>query len=163
MVTWFHKNVYLSDKIWIVLKPLPFLSCRFLVVSISPTRMGELNSHHQQSPCRWKAYVYDAVLPGAPKGSFATLLSPPHCHAALSMMPHTLTLVDQSPVCHLEHCPFLWRARLGLNFGGVVHHILHGLTRVQTQASAVWGRRLTTWAMAQPLVPFKKSLFPSKM
>jgi hypothetical protein len=49
-VIWFHKNVYLSDKIWIQLKPLPFLSCRFLEVHISPTRTGELTGHHPHSP-----------------------------------------------------------------------------------------------------------------
>jgi hypothetical protein len=68
----------------------------FLVVPISPTRTGELNSHHQQSPMR---VTYDGVLPGAPKGPFVTLLSPPQCHAAFGTMPHTLASVDQSPVC----------------------------------------------------------------
>jgi hypothetical protein len=27
--------------------------CRFIVIHISPTKSGELTSHH---PCRWKAY-----------------------------------------------------------------------------------------------------------
>jgi hypothetical protein len=66
----------------------------FHVIHSSLTTTGELNSQHQQSPMRWKA----GVLPGAPKGSFATLLSPPLCHAAFGTMPHTLASVDQSPV-----------------------------------------------------------------
>jgi hypothetical protein len=41
-------------------------------------------------------HTHNGVLPGAPKGSFATLLSPPQCHAAFRTMPHTLALVDQN-------------------------------------------------------------------
>jgi hypothetical protein len=35
-------------------KAFPIFSCRFLVVHISPTRTGELDSHYQQSPMRVK-------------------------------------------------------------------------------------------------------------
>jgi hypothetical protein len=44
-------------------------------------------------------HAYDGVLPGAPKGSFATLLSPPQWHAAFGTMPPTWASVDQNPVC----------------------------------------------------------------
>jgi hypothetical protein len=37
--------------------------------------------------------------------------------------------------------------------------IPHGLTRAWTQASAVRGRRLTTWAMARPLVAWLVKTF----
>jgi hypothetical protein len=60
----------------------PFFPRNF-VICISPTGTGELNSHHQH-----KAMRVDGVLPDAPKGSFATLLSP-QCHAAFGTMPHT--------------------------------------------------------------------------
>jgi hypothetical protein len=43
-------------------------------------------------------HAYGGVLPGVLKGSFATLLSPPQCHAAFGTMPHTLATKDQSPV-----------------------------------------------------------------
>jgi hypothetical protein len=42
-------------------------------------------------------HTYDRV-PGALKGSFVTLLSPPQCHAAFGTMPHTLASVDKSPI-----------------------------------------------------------------
>jgi hypothetical protein len=34
-----------------------FFCSRFLVVHISPTRTGEFNSHHLQSPMRWKVCI----------------------------------------------------------------------------------------------------------
>jgi len=45
--------------------------------------------------------TYNAVHPGSPRGSLMTLLSLPHCHAALSTIPSTLAWVDQSPVSQL--------------------------------------------------------------
>jgi hypothetical protein len=54
IVAWFYKNVYLRDEIWTQLKPSQSFFCKFLVVHISPTRTGELNSHHQQSPVPWR-------------------------------------------------------------------------------------------------------------
>jgi hypothetical protein len=54
--------------------------------------------------------VYDRVLPGALNGSFSTLLSPPQCHAIFGTMPHTLALLNQSPVCHRRvFCPSAMR------------------------------------------------------
>ena len=44
--------------------------------------------------------TYNGVWPGSPRGSLTTLLSPPQCHAAFSMIPSTLACVDQSPVSH---------------------------------------------------------------
>jgi hypothetical protein len=38
-------------------------------------------------------HTYDWVLPGAPKGSFVSLLSPPEGHAPLGTMPHILASV----------------------------------------------------------------------
>jgi hypothetical protein len=74
-------------------------SCRFLAGHVTLTRTWELNSHHQQSPMRVEGiHTYDGVLPGTPKESFATLLSPPQCHADFGTMPHTLASVDQIPV-----------------------------------------------------------------
>jgi hypothetical protein len=102
IVAWFHKNVYLSDECWIHLKPLPCFSFRFFVVHISPITIRELNSDHQQSPMRVGCCPYCpycGVLPGALKGSFVTLISPPQCYAAFGTMPHILASVDQSPVC----------------------------------------------------------------
>jgi hypothetical protein len=72
---------------------------RFLVVHISPTRTRELKSAPAE-PNAGGRHPYDGVLHGAPKVSFATLLSPHQCHGALGTMPHTLVFVDQSPVCH---------------------------------------------------------------
>jgi hypothetical protein len=50
-------------------------------------------------------HTHNGVLPGAPKGSFATLLSPPQCHVAFGTMPHTLAPVDHSPVCRPRTLP----------------------------------------------------------
>jgi hypothetical protein len=69
--------------------------CRVLAVLISPTRTRELNGHHQQSPMRVEG-IHTAGY--CPKVSFATLISPPQCHAAFGTMSHTLASVDQSPV-----------------------------------------------------------------
>jgi hypothetical protein len=80
-----------------------FWPCRFLMVHISRTRTGELVT---TSRVPWGGgHTHDGVLPGALKGSFATLLSPPQCHAAFGTMPHTLAAVDQSPVCRLRTLP----------------------------------------------------------
>jgi hypothetical protein len=81
--------------------PFTIFSCGFLVVHVSPTRTGELNSHCQQSLMQVNA----GVLPSAPIGLFATLLLPPQWHAAFGMMPHTLASVDQSPVCRPRTLP----------------------------------------------------------
>jgi hypothetical protein len=78
-----------------------YFPCRLLVVRItsSKTRIVELNSHHQQCPMRVEGiHTNNWVLSGAPRGSFATLLSPCQCHAAFGTMPHTLASVDHSPV-----------------------------------------------------------------
>jgi hypothetical protein len=66
-----------------------FYSCR--VVPQSPAAEPHVGGRH----------TYDGVLPCTPKGSFATLLSPPQCHADFGTMPHTLASVDQSLLC----CP----------------------------------------------------------
>jgi hypothetical protein len=60
----------------------------------------------------------NAMLPGAPKGSFITLLSQLQCHAALDMIPSTLVSVDQSPVCCPDTLSTLWWGCQGLDFGG---------------------------------------------
>jgi hypothetical protein len=60
-------------------------------------------------------HTYDRVLPGALKGSFATLLSPPQCRAAFGMMPHTLGSVDLFDI--LGCYPPQLRGRQGLDFG----------------------------------------------
>jgi hypothetical protein len=78
--------------------------CRILAVHISPIRTWELNSLHPQSPT-WMEDTYDGELPGAPKESFAALLSLPQCHAAFGTMSHTLASVDQSPVCRPRTLP----------------------------------------------------------
>jgi hypothetical protein len=61
------------------------------------------------------------VLPSALKEPFVTLLSPSQCHTAFGMMPHTLALVDYSPVCHPRTLPPPQQGRLGLDFGGEMH------------------------------------------
>jgi hypothetical protein len=99
-------------------KPSTFF-CRFLVVHISPTRTGELKSSPAE-PHTGGRHTYDRVLPGAPKGSFVTLLSPPQCHADFDTMPHTLASVDQSHVCRPRTLPLPRRGRLGLDFGGII-------------------------------------------
>jgi hypothetical protein len=60
-------------------------------------------------------HTHDRVLPGAPKGSFVTLLSPPQCHAAFGTMSHTFAVVDQSPVRRPRTIPssLTRRPRLG--------------------------------------------------
>jgi len=42
--------------------------------------------------------TYNGVWPDTPRGSLMTLLSLPHCQAALCKIPSTLAWVDQSPV-----------------------------------------------------------------
>jgi hypothetical protein len=89
---------------------LPFLH-------ISPTRTGELKSSPTE-PHAGGRRAYGGVLPGAPKGSFATLLSPSQCYAAFGTMPHTLASVDQSPVCRPRTSPPpSLQGRLALEFG----------------------------------------------
>jgi hypothetical protein len=61
-------------------------------------------------------HTYDGVLPGAPKGPFATLLSPPPCHAAFGTMPHTLvwwTVLGRYPLRDEDEVGF-WRGNLQL-------------------------------------------------
>ena len=41
--------------------------------------------------------TYNGARPGSPSRSLTTLLSLPHCHAALGTVPSTLALVGQSP------------------------------------------------------------------
>jgi hypothetical protein len=79
---------------------LPFLY-RFTVVSISPTR----NKSPAAELHAGARHTYEGVLPGAPKGAFTTLLSPPQCHAAFCTMSHTLASVDKSPVCRPRTLP----------------------------------------------------------
>jgi hypothetical protein len=45
-----------------------------------------------------RRHTYGGMLPCAPKGLCATLLSPPQCHSAFGTMPHTLASLDHSPV-----------------------------------------------------------------
>jgi hypothetical protein len=45
--------------------------------------------------------TYNGVWPGSQRGLLITLLSLPHCCAALSTIPSTLARVDQSPVSQL--------------------------------------------------------------
>jgi hypothetical protein len=73
----------------------------------SPSAQPHVNGKH----------TYDGVLPSAPKGSLATL-SPLQCHAASRTMPHTLALVDHSPVCHPRTLTPLQQGCLGLDYGG---------------------------------------------
>jgi hypothetical protein len=63
--------------------------------------------------------TYDCVLPGALKGSFATLLSPPQCYATVGKILHTLASVDRSHVCRLRMLTLLIGCRLGLDSGRV--------------------------------------------
>jgi hypothetical protein len=63
-------------------------------------------------------HTWDGVLLGAAKGPSATVLSPRQCHAAFGTMPHTLSSVDQSPVCRPRTlCP-PQPGRLRLDFQG---------------------------------------------
>jgi hypothetical protein len=89
------------------------------VVHISSKRTGELKSSPAE-PHTSGRHTYDRVLPGAPKGSFVTLLSPPQCHADFDTMPYTLASVDHSPVCRPSNLPLPRRGRLGLDFGGMI-------------------------------------------
>jgi hypothetical protein len=52
-------------------------------------------------------HCHDKVLPGAPKGLLATLLSLPQCNVALGTIPHILASIDQSPVCCPKTLPSL--------------------------------------------------------
>jgi hypothetical protein len=68
----------------------------FLILFSSPFKSHEkqeLNSHKPTPPTELHMggrHTYDEVLHSAPKGSFATLLSPPQYHAVLSTVPHNL-------------------------------------------------------------------------
>jgi hypothetical protein len=89
-----HWRACIARLLFIVFASFP---CKYIVVYINPTRTEELNSHYQQSPWGWKAYIRRGAVP---KGSFATLLSPPQCHAAFDTMSHTLVLVRRSRTLH---------------------------------------------------------------
>jgi hypothetical protein len=96
----------------------------FLWVSCGPYQSHKNLGIKQSPPTEPNAggrHTYGWVLPGTSKGSFATLLSPPQCHAAFGTKPHTLALVDQSPVRRPRTLPPSlppWQGSLGLDFGG---------------------------------------------
>jgi hypothetical protein len=74
----------------------------FLQTSCGPYLYHNIQTFKQSPPAEpheGGRHTDDGVLPGALKGSFATLLSPPQCYAAFDTMPHTSSAVKQSPVC----------------------------------------------------------------
>jgi hypothetical protein len=112
--------VYLSYEMWIQLKLSLFLSCRFLVIHISQTRTGELNSHHQQSPI----WVEDIGLHTTGCCPVPRRDRLPHCYHRLSAMQiseRCLTpwlLWTRRMFAVIEHYPPPRRGQLGLDFGG---------------------------------------------
>jgi hypothetical protein len=86
------------------------------VVHVSSTRTGE-SQFPPAEPHAGGRRTHNGVMPGDPKGSFATLLSPPQCRAAFGTMPDTLATVDHSLVCRSRTVPSPRRGRLGLDFG----------------------------------------------
>jgi hypothetical protein len=103
MYSTLHKNVYLSNDIWIQLKR-SFFPCRFLVIHISSTRTGKLNSHHQQSPMPVECIHTTGCCP-VPRRDHLRHCYPPQCHAAFGTMPHILASVNHSPVCRPRTLP----------------------------------------------------------
>jgi hypothetical protein len=96
------------------------------------------------------------MLPGATKGSFATVQSPPQCHAAFGTMPHNLALVDQSPVCGLRILPpfcddtgvgFWMRTK---EVTGTCRHSWRWRERHTFGKAFVRSQWLNTWAVARP-------------
>jgi hypothetical protein len=76
-------------------------------------------------------HTCDGMLPRAPKGPFATLLSPPQCYAAFGRMPHTLASVDHSPVCCTRTLPHPLLGSLGLDFWGTRTPYLHEYIKIR--------------------------------
>jgi hypothetical protein len=79
-----------SESSFIWLPPFLLFSCSIIIPQEQKLPLTE--------PHAGGRHRYNGVLPGAPKGSLTTLLSPLQYHAALSTIPHTLASVDQSPV-----------------------------------------------------------------
>jgi hypothetical protein len=118
---WHLLQIGLAAEV-VLLMSLQFFFCRFFVVHVSPSVTRELKSPAAEPHAGGRhTHTYDRVLPGAPKGPFVTLLSPPQCYADFVTMPHTLASVDQSPVCRPRTLPPPREGRLGLDFGGVLY------------------------------------------
>jgi len=65
-------------------------------------KTGKSYGHHPRSPKRTEGLHTMGCGLAPPSGSFTTLLSLLKCHAAFSMIPSTLTWVDQSSVSQRE-------------------------------------------------------------
>jgi hypothetical protein len=72
--------------------------CRSPPKRSPPTKYGENIRSPSTEPQADGRPTYNGVRLGSPRGSLTTLLSLPHCHAAISTIPSTLAWVDQSPV-----------------------------------------------------------------
>jgi hypothetical protein len=109
------------------------------------------NPNWQKIPHAGVRHTYDRVLPSAPKEPFVTLLSPSQCHTAFGMMPHTLALVDYSPVCRPRTLPPPQQGHLGLDFGGEMHTKHQAFPHEQEVQSLDSLHSHTSWSNNSPL------------
>jgi hypothetical protein len=124
---WHLPQIWLSNEVPVlqgyVLWLMPFhFSVHFLWSIFVPQEWG-ITSYRPQSSCGWKAYIWDGAA-RCQEGSFATLLSPPQCHAAFGTMPHTLVSVDKDSICHPRLLTSSQQGCLGLDFGR--YHYVNG-------------------------------------
>jgi hypothetical protein len=86
------------------------LSSRFLVVHISPTRAGELNSHHPHSPVRVEGILTAGCCPVPRRDRLRHC-----CHHLSAMQPSARRL---TPWVRWTRALSAVRGRIGLDFGG---------------------------------------------
>jgi hypothetical protein len=93
--------------------------CRFLVVRISPTRTGQLNSHHQQSPMRVEGIHMTGCCPVPQRDRLR------HCYHYLSVMQSSARCLapclrwTRALFAVLGRYPSPRRGRQGVDFGGI--------------------------------------------
>jgi hypothetical protein len=96
---------------------------RFLSLGVStqfPSAMGKWRMIPTE-PLMGGRRKYNRVLPGVLRGSLVILLSPPQCHAGLSIDAWNLALSVPLPLLAAQrHYPPSRQGRQGLVFGGVV-------------------------------------------
>lgn len=98
---WFHTEVnQLSGGTSVLQSPLVCLLPFFFYFLCSILSHKKWSTQSLPTEPHMDGRQEHDVLPGAPKGSLVTLLSPPQCCAVFHTIPHILVSVDQSSVLY---------------------------------------------------------------
>jgi hypothetical protein len=101
---WYLPHIVMSIKGLLFMAFALYFSVDFLWSVLVQQKPG-IKQSSPAEPHMGGRHTYGGVLPGDPKGSFVTLVSPPQCHAALGTIPHALASEDQSPACRHRTLP----------------------------------------------------------